>query len=186
MLVHGKGEKERLVVFGECAQQAIGDWMPIRKDLLEKAEMQTDALFFKCRLENAAVRLALAKALAGPDVPSQTDLAAQLGVSQGWISQVKKKISTGTIARRQKSPVRLDVRSVGRIVKLVALANGLPPYNPHLLRHACATHMHDHNAPLQAIAVQLGHGRFSSAQLYTRVSTGRMIDVYRKAHPHAH
>jgi len=85
----------------------------------------------------------------------------------------------------KQSAERLDVRSVGRIVKRVAVANGLPPFNPHALRHACATHMHNHNAPLQAVAILLGHENFGTATIYTRVSTGRMLDVYRKAHPHA-
>jgi site-specific recombinase XerD len=45
--------------------------------------------------------------------------------------------------------------------------------------------MHDHDAPIQAIAAMLGHERLSTSQIYTRVSSGRMLDVYRKAHPHA-
>jgi site-specific recombinase XerC len=44
--------------------------------------------------------------------------------------------------------------------------------------------MHDHNAPLQAVASLLGHARLS-AQIYTRVSVGRMMDTYNRAHPHA-
>lgn len=80
---------------------------------------------------------------------------------------------------------RLDVRSVGRILKAIATAKGLPAYNPHALRHACGTHMHDHGAPLQMVATFLGHSRLSTAQIYTRVSTGRMLDVYRGAHPDA-
>ena len=59
------------------------------------------------------------------------------------------------------------------------------PFNPHALRHACATHMHDHGAPLPEIAIQFGHQNLDTTQVYTRVSTGRMLDVYRKAHPHA-
>lgn len=86
-----------------------------------------------------------------------------------------------------RSGERLDVRSIGRIVKAIAEAKGLDPkkWHPHLLRHACATHMHDHNAPLQAVATLLGHARLSTAQIYTRVSVGRMMQTYNKAHPHA-
>jgi len=86
-----------------------------------------------------------------------------------------------------RSAERLDVRSVGRILKVVAEAKGLNPakWHPHLLRHACGTHMHDHEAPLQAVATFLGHARLSTAQIYTRVSVGRMMQTYNKAHPHA-
>lgn len=86
-----------------------------------------------------------------------------------------------------RSAERLDVRSVGRILKDVAKAKGLDPvkWHPHLLRHACGTHMHDHDAPLQGVATFLGHARLSTAQIYTRVSVGRMMQTYNKAHPHA-
>jgi integrase/recombinase XerC len=86
-----------------------------------------------------------------------------------------------------RSVERLDVRSVGRLVKGVAEAKGLDPkkWHPHSLRHACGTHMHDHNAPLQAVGTFLGHARLSTAQIYTRVSVGRMMQTYRAAHPHA-
>ncbi len=84
-----------------------------------------------------------------------------------------------------KSAERLDVRSIHRIVSGTAAAKGLPAYHPHQLRHACATHCHDHGMPLQAVATMLGHAKLSTTQIYTRVSTGRMLDVYRKTHPHA-
>jgi integrase/recombinase XerC len=80
---------------------------------------------------------------------------------------------------------RLDVRSIRRILREVAEAKGLPKYNLHLLRHACASHLHDHSAPLQAMAVLLGHAKLSTAQMYTRVSVGRMMQTYNLAHPHA-
>lgn len=70
-----------------------------------------------------------------------------------------------------RSAERLDVRSVGRVVKAVAEAKGLDPakWHPHLLRHCCGTHSHDHNAPLQWVATFLGHAKLSTAQIYTRV-----------------
>jgi site-specific recombinase XerD len=86
-----------------------------------------------------------------------------------------------------RSVERLEVRTIGRIVKAVAEAKGFSPekWHPHLLRHACGTHMHDHDAPLQAVASLLGHARLSTAQIYTRVSVGRMMKTYNAAHPHA-
>lgn len=85
----------------------------------------------------------------------------------------------------RESYERLDVRSIGRVLKQVCALKELPPYHPHQLRHACATHMHDHGAPIQAVAAMLGHARLSTAQIYTRVSPVRMLDVYRRSHPHA-
>jgi site-specific recombinase XerD len=82
---------------------------------------------------------------------------------------------------------RLDVRSVGRVVKAVAEAKGLDPgkWHPHLLGHCRGTHSHDHNAPVQWVATFLGHAKLSTAQIYPRVSVGRMMQTYRSAHPHA-
>jgi integrase/recombinase XerC len=85
----------------------------------------------------------------------------------------------------RESVERLDVRTIRRVVRAVAIANKLPPYHPHQLRHACGTHCHDHGMPIQVVAQMLGHARLSTAQIYTRVSSVRMLDVYRKAHPHA-
>jgi integrase/recombinase XerC len=80
---------------------------------------------------------------------------------------------------------RLDVRSAHRILKRIAKSKGLPEYHPHMLRHSCGTHLHDHGVPILAISRLLGHSRLETTEIYTRVSTGRMLDVYRKAHPHA-
>jgi integrase/recombinase XerC len=179
VLIRGKGSKERFAVFGECARRAIDAWLPIRQKLVNEFSLTTDALFFKAKQERVAITQSVLRSKA-----SQGKLAKKLGVNQSWISVLRKRESQGH-ERRQKVPVRLDVRSVGRIVKRIAEANGLPSFNPHALRHACATHMHDHGAPLQMVAIQLGHENLETATVYTRVSTGRMQDVYRKAHPHA-
>jgi site-specific recombinase XerD len=184
LLIRGKGSKERFAVYGECARRAIDAWLPIRRKLMKEFSLKTDALFFKANQERIAIAQSVLRSYARAKAPSQSKLAKRLGVNPSWISVLRKRESEGH-ERRQKLPVRLDVRSVGRIVKRVAEANGLPPFNPHALRHACATHMHDHGAQLQVVAIQLGHENLETATVYTRVSTGRMLDVYRKAHPHA-
>ena len=110
-----------------------------------------------------------------------------------WLSRrarilVRKRQQTDALlfsVGPHQSAERLCVRSINRTVRKVAVAKGLPPYHPHQLRHACASHMHDHGAPIEAISAMLGHAHLSTTQIYTRVSPGRMLDVYRKHHPHS-
>jgi len=81
---------------------------------------------------------------------------------------------------------RLTTRSVGRIVKRVAIAKGLPPdVHPHTLRHAFGTHMLEEGADLRAIQEMLGHERLSTTQRYTQLSVKHMLQVYDDTHPRA-
>ena len=79
----------------------------------------------------------------------------------------------------------LDVRSVRRTLIAVCQAKGLPPMHPHMLRHACATHMLDNGAPLTVIRALLGHAKLSTTAQYAFVSTGLMQKAYNSAHPSA-
>jgi integrase/recombinase XerC len=81
---------------------------------------------------------------------------------------------------------RLTTRSVGRIVKRIAVAKGLSPeVHPHTLRHAFGTHMLEEGADLRAIQELLGHERLATTERYTQLSVKHVMNVYDQTHPRA-
>jgi integrase/recombinase XerC len=87
---------------------------------------------------------------------------------------------------RMRGGCRLTTRSVGRIVKAIALSRGLAAdVHPHTLRHAFGTHMLEEGADLRAIQEMLGHERLSTTQRYTQLTVGQVQKVYDETHPRA-
>jgi integrase/recombinase XerC len=102
---------------------------------------------------------------------------------QQLLAMVKK--STPALLVNQRGG-RLTTRSVGRIVKRIAVAKGLSPdVHPHTLRHAFGTHMLEEGADLRAIQELLGHERLATTQRYTQLSVKHMMSVYDQTHPRA-
>jgi integrase/recombinase XerC len=116
-------------------------------------------------------------------------LATYLPARQTALAEVRKNMpavkNTPALLINQRGG-RLTTRSVGRIIKKIAVAKGLSPdVHPHTLRHAFGTHMLEEGADLRAIQELLGHERLATTQRYTQLSMKHVLQVYDQTHPRA-
>ena len=167
LLVRGKGRRERYVPFGASVALALLQYLPTRAAALERAH--------------------LAPEHSGPMHPP-VDLAAMLQAGTGPLL-LPAYVAVHARAAQARLPgalPRLTTRSIGRILKSLAIAAGLPAEtHPHTLRHAFGTHLLEEGADLRAIQELLGHQRLSTTQRYTQLTLGQVAAVYDKTHPRA-
>ena len=102
-----------------------------------------------------------------------------------WIEE-RRKISTvdGALFVNLRGG-RISTRSIQERIKNLALRQGLPPVNPHMLRHSFATHLLESSGDLRSIQELLGHSSLSTTQIYTRLDYQHLIKIYEKSHPRA-
>ena len=70
-------------------------------------------------------------------------------------------------------------------LKELAAEAGISPekISPHVLRHTFATRLLNHDADLRSVQKMLGHEDISTTEIYTHITSEKLIDTVKKLHP---
>ena len=87
-------------------------------------------------------------------------------------------------------PIKNYATAMGRSIfsadlKQLAIESGLDPalVSPHVLRHACATHMLEGGANLREVQTMLGHADIGTTEIYTHLAIGHLESLVLEHHP---
>ena len=108
-----------------------------------------------------------------------------IGAIDNWLEERKKITNKDGALFVNKTGGRLTTRSIQLRLKKIAIKQGLPPINPHMLRHSFATHMLESSGDLRSIQELLGHSSLSTTQIYTNLDYQHLVKIYDKSHPRA-
>lgn len=188
--VFGKGRKERLVPFGVGVALALAEYLPQRADKLEAAGVklsQRSPFAVSGSAEQSAGSVSDPPTAESFEAAIFAALQPLLATQPGPLLLPLRLASHLRSSRKGETVLpRLTTRSVGRILKGLAIRAGLPAEtHPHTLRHAFGTHLLEEGADLRAIQELLGHARLSTTQRYTQLTLGQVAAVYDRTHPRA-
>ena len=116
-------------------------------------------------------------------IPARRALATYLDDARAALLDGRDDPGTIFLGARGRS---LSTRAVYALVAhLLVDLPGAGPAGPHSFRHTAATHLLDGGADLRAVQELLGHASLATTQIYTHVSSERLKESYRLAHPRA-
>jgi len=117
---------------------------------------------------------------------SSETLKSFIDIRKEKIVKQNLELKAGNALFLNNRGTRMTSRSAARIVKsYLQNSSEKQKLSTHSLRHSFATHLLEAGANLRAVQQMLGHSSLKTTQKYAHTTTGRLIAVYRRAHPRA-
>ncbi|MBR5856874.1 MAG: tyrosine recombinase XerD [Bacteroidales bacterium] len=154
--VTGKGNKQRLVLVGEEAIEAVKNYIPDRWTLISIV-----------RAKNNTTR---GKHKASPK--SKGKLLGKIAIEGDETLFVNRR--GGKLTREMIFTIVRSQAKVAGIKKKVS---------PHTFRHSFATHLVENGADLRVVQDMLGHSSILTTEIYTHVSTRQWMKEILDYHP---
>jgi site-specific recombinase XerD len=174
----GKGDKDRIVLFGRRAAAAIEEYLNGRTTgFLFKAPARTGEFFgdhaswyarFCAYGQQRTVRLGKIRDLPEDEARAKFE---------------RLKNETPGFSAHPAGPY--NARSIRRLLKHLAFRAKVAGVHPHAFRRAFATHTLENGADLRAIQDLLGHVNVTTTMIYTNLSAANLRTVHDRFHPHA-
>jgi len=167
IIIRGKGGREREVYIGTRAQDAVTAYLPFRARIAS-------------RHNGAPPHAAAHKSAAPHSAPPLTHHSAKM--PNPHPSTPPPAHDRLFINRHGGALTRQGVNFI--LKKYHQAIAFQKPVSAHLLRHTFATHMLDSGGDVRIVQELLGHATLSATEIYTHVSSAKMQQAYRRAHPH--
>jgi site-specific recombinase XerD len=178
---HGKGDKDRIVLFGSKAADALRRYLQGRKP----------EFLFEVPPGRGSVHKNSGRWLG---VFADRDRHRGKAISLGKISdlpdaeaamRVFKRLLREEPGFRPGLPHPYAPRGIRWLISRLAARAGIGDVYPHALRRAFATHMLERGADLRVIQELMGHVNLSTTTIYTSLSAAHLKEVHDRCHPHA-
>jgi site-specific recombinase XerD len=188
--VLGKGKKERDVLFGRMAREALLAYLGDRR---EGFLFQDDFLGQKFTVSKVRPKSTPGgwwygywreyPKDGGPGIQHKQWLGSVSKMSRDEAQSKFLTLIGSANTTRTKHNLPISTRQLLRIVKRAAVRAGIAGIHPHSFRHAFSTHLLADGADLRGIQELLGHSSVSDTMIYTHVTPGQLIDIHKKCHP---
>lgn len=184
ILVMGKGSKERAVVFGPRAADALKTYLNGRSTgyIFEDGKPVQRGCVRACRNRWIGLFTVYGKQ---PRDSRKVEYAlgstSKITYEEAWAVFRRRTKGLNLVRPRKTRPLGPD--PIRRIINVLALRGKVSHATPHMLRHSFATHMFDRGAGIREVQELLGHESMMNTEVYLRVSKQKALETFDKYHP---
>jgi site-specific recombinase XerD len=175
----GKGEKDRVALFGGKAAGAIRayqEFRPSKAGFLFEAPARNGSVvrrggswqgrFYVDRIQHTVAVI--------PDTATYSKARRELD-----------RLTSKIPGFEPIPPRQYTARAIRNVLNRLADRAGLAGVHPHALRRAFASHLLQRGADLRVVQELLGHSSVETTAIYTHLTADDLKAVHAKAHPHA-